>query len=192
MHISDGIITTPICLAAHGVSAAILYSSGRKAEPDDIPKMGIIGTALFVASLIHFPIGGTSIHLGLFGLAGIILGKRAFPVVYTALLLQSLIFQHGGLLTLGVNALNMGAGAFAAFLLWQVTRLPETVRALAAGFVGIFIPALLMVCEFKFSGYGKGIFYLLGIYLVTAVIESGISLGAVRFLGKVRADILPH
>lgn len=192
MHISDGIVTVPICLAAHGISLALLYSSGRKAEPDDIPKMGITGAALFVASLIHFPVAGTSIHLGLFGLAGIILGKRAFPVVYTALLLQSLIFQHGGLLTLGVNALNMGAGAFTAYVIWQLRKLPETLRALGAGFSGIFIPALLMAFEFQFSGYGKGVLYLLGIYLVAAVIESGISLGAVRFLRKVKADILPQ
>ncbi|HHS13318.1 MAG TPA: cobalamin biosynthesis protein CbiM [bacterium] len=191
MHISDGIIQTPVCLAAHAVCAAAIYISGRNTEQEDIPKMGMTGAALFTASLIHFPFAGTSIHLGLFGLAGIILGRRAFPVIYAALFLQSLIFQHGGLLTLGVNALNMGAGAWGAWLLWRVKRLPESLRAPSAGFLGILIPALLMAFEFNFSGYGKGIFYLLTIYLAVAVIESGITFSAVRFFRKVKADILP-
>ncbi len=191
MHISDGIISVPVCLAANAASVIIIYQIGKKTEPEDIPKMGMMGAALFVASLVHFPLAGASIHLGLFGLAGIILGKRAFPVIFTALLLQSLIFQHGGLLTVGVNSINMGAGAFVAMLLWRWRSLPEYVRALLAGFAGIIVPVTLMAIEFQLSGYGRGIVYLLSIYLLAALVESGITLSIVKFFRSVKSDILP-
>ncbi len=190
MHISDGIIDTNICIIANVASVALVYAAGRKTSIDDIPKMGMMGAALFVASLIHFPLAGTSIHLGLFGVAGIILGKRAFPAIFAALLFQSLIFQHGGLVTLGVNALNMGAGAFAAWLIWRMKVLPESLRAVLAGFLGIIVPVLLMSAEFHFSGYGRGIFFLFSVYLVAAVIESVISFSVVRFFRNIKPELL--
>ena len=88
MHIADGILSVEIAIAADAVSIGCVYLLGKRAEADEVPKMGLTAAALFVASLIHFPIAGTSIHLGLFGLAGIILGLRAFPVIFAALLFQ--------------------------------------------------------------------------------------------------------
>jgi cobalt/nickel transport system permease protein len=190
MHISDGIIDTNICIAASAAAVAIVYATGRNTTVDEIPKMGMMGSALFVASLIHFPLAGTSIHLGLFGIAGIILGKRAFPAIFAALLFQSLIFQHGGLLALGVNSLNMGAGAFAAWLIWRTKVIPESLRAILAGFSGIIVPVILMAAEFHVSGYGRGIFFLFSIYIVAAIIESLISLSAVKFLRNVKPELL--
>jgi cobalt/nickel transport system permease protein len=152
--------------------------------------MGMTGAALFVSSLIHFPLAGTSIHLGLFGLAGIILGKRSFPVIFTALLFQSLIFQHGGLLTLGVNAINMGTGAWVAWMIWSVAKVPVYLRALLAGFAGIFVPSLLMVAEFRLSGYGTGIALLISIYLLASAIEAAITLSVVKFFLRVKPEIL--
>lgn len=189
MHISDGIVSTPVCIAAHAVSLGIIYLSGRKAGTDEIPGMGMTGAALFVVSLIQFPLAGTSVHPGMLGLAGIILGKRSFPVVFTVLLFHALIFHHGGLLTLGLNAINMGAGAYLAWLIWRSKILPESVRALLAGFTGVFIPASLMLIEFKISGYESSIFLLLLIYAVTAAVEAAITLAAVKFFRKVKPDI---
>jgi cobalt/nickel transport system permease protein len=190
MHISDGIISTPVCIAANVAAIGIIYLSGRNAKPDEIPKMGMTGAALFVSSLIHFPLAGTSIHLGLFGLAGIILGKRSFPVIFTALLFQSLIFQHGGLLTLGVNAINMGTGAWVAWMIWSVAKVPVYIRALLAGFAGIIVPAMLMVTEFRLSGYGTGIGLLIAIYLLAAAVEAAITLSAVKFFLRVKPEIV--
>lgn len=190
MHIADGIIDTKICVAAYVVCGGLIYYSGKKMELEDVPKTGMMGAALFVTSLVHFPLAGTSVHLGLFGLAGILLGKKAFPAVFTALLFQTLIFQHGGLLTLGVNSLNMGAGAFVAYLIWQIKNLPEYLRSVLAGFFGIMIPAVLMSLEFRFSGYGKGIVYLFSIYLLAAAIEGAITFSAVKFIKRVNPAIL--
>lgn len=190
MHIADGIIDARICIAAHAISMALIYISARRIDADEIPKMGITGAALFVLSLIHIPMAGTSIHPGLFGLAGIILGRRSFPVIYTVLLFQSFIFQHGGLLTLGVNAMNMGAGAFLAWLIWKQKYIPELLRALTSGFTGIIVPSLLMLAEFRMTGYGKGIYILTSIYLFAAIAEAFISLAAVSFFRKVKSDII--
>ncbi len=190
MHISDGIVSTPACLAAHAVAAVAIYVSGRGATSEEIPRMGMTGAALFVVSLIQFPIAGVSIHLGLFGLAGIVLGRRAFPVVFTVLLIQALIFQYGGLLTLGINSINMGSGAFLAWLIWRYLPMGDFARALGAGISGILVPALLMALEFRLSGYGRGIFILLLVYIGTAVIEGGITIVAVNFFRKVKPDIL--
>lgn len=190
MHIADGIIDTRICIAANVVSLGLVYLSGRKTEAEEIPTMGITGAALFVISLIHIPFAGTSIHPGLFGLAGIILGKRAFPVIFTVLLFQSFIFQHGGLLTLGVNALNMGAGAFFAMLIWEQKFIPEFARALLAGFAGVIVPVMLISVEFSLTGYGKGIFVIMSVYALAALAESLITLTVVKFFRKVKSEII--
>jgi len=191
MHIADGIISTEIAIAADVISIGALYAFGKKTDADDIPKMGMMAAALFVASLIHFPVAGTSVHLGLFGLAGILLGVRSFPVVFVALLFQSLIFQHGGILSTGLNALNMGAGAIAAYLLWRVSGIPEFVRAFTAGFLGIMVPALFMAVEFNVSGYGRGIFYLIYVYVIVAAVEGLLTLTIVKFFRRVESPILP-
>jgi len=190
MHIADGIIDTRICIAAHAVSLGMIYLCSRRVDAEEIPKMGITGAAMFVVSLIHIPFAGTSIHPGLFGIAGIILGRRAFPVIFTILLFQSLIFQHGGLITLGVNALNMGTGAFAAWFIWKQKYVPEFVRAMLAGFAGVIIPALLMATEFRLTGYGKGIFIIFSVYVFAAIAEAVITLVVVKFFRKVKSDIL--
>lgn len=190
MHISDGIVSAPVCIAAFAATFVLIHFTSRKTPAEEIPKMGMLGAALFVSSLIHFPIAGTSVHLGLFGIAGIILGKRVFPVVFAALLLQSLIFQHGGLLSLGLNTINMGAGAFAAFLFWKIKFIPEFIRAIIAGMLGIIIPASLMIFEFILSDYGSSISSLLIVYIITAAIEGGITLSAVLFLKKIKPEII--
>jgi len=190
MHISDGIINNNICIVGHFIALGWVYMSGRKAESEDIPKMGITAAALFVISLIHIPIGGTSLHPGLFGITGIILGKRAFPVIFSVLLFQALIFQHGGLLSLGLNALNMGIGAHLAFYIWQQKFINEHVKSFLAGFVGAIIPVVLMALEFRLSGYGKGILVIFSIYILVAVFEGFLALFVVNFFRKVKSDII--
>ncbi|MBN1272287.1 MAG: energy-coupling factor ABC transporter permease [Candidatus Aminicenantes bacterium] len=190
MHIADGIVSTEAVLAADAVTVGVLYLFGRKVEVSEVPKMGFMAAALFVASLIHFPMAGTSLHLGLFGLAGIILGLRAFPAVFAALFFQALIFQHGGLLSVGLNTLNMGAGALLGFFIWKLSAVPESLRALAAGFLGIMLPAFLLTMEFQLSGYGRSVFFILSIYLIAAAAEGILTLVVVGFFRKVEPSVL--
>lgn len=46
---------------------------------ESIPKVGVLSSAFFVATLIHVPVGPSSIHLVLNGLMGVMLGWAAFP-----------------------------------------------------------------------------------------------------------------
>lgn len=190
MHISDGIIGTEICVAALAVGSGLIYLTSRNTPQEEIPRMGITAAALFAVSTIHIPLAGTSIHPGLYGLAGLILGRRSVPVIFTALLFQALIFQHGGLLTLGVNTLNMSAGALAAWKIWEMRKFPVLFRAGLAGFSGVFLPAVLMAGEFYLSGYGAGIAYFFSVYLLTGLLEAALTLSSVKFLLKVKPEII--
>lgn len=191
MHIADGIVPVSVCLAADAVALGGAYFFGRKLEAEEVPRMGLTAAAVFTVSLLNFPLGGTSIHLGLFGFAGILLGARAFPVVFATLLFQSLVFQHGGLISLGLNTVNMGAGALAGWLIWKsLPRIPEVIPAFLAGFTGIFLPAMMMASEFSLSGYGKGIFYIITVYLPAAVIEGVLTVFIIGFFRKSRPELI--
>jgi cobalt/nickel transport system permease protein len=190
MHIADGILSLEICLAADAAAVAGIYVFGRRIRSEEVPRMGLMAAALFTASLLHFPLAGTSIHLGLMGLAGIILGRRSFPVIFATLLFQSLLFQHGGLVAVGVNTLNMGSGALLAWLIWKIKPLPLVVRAFGSGFAGILLPAVLMALEFHFSGYGRSIFYLIYVYVLTGAIEGVLTAVAVGFFKRVNPGML--
>jgi cobalt/nickel transport system permease protein len=190
MHVADGILSPQLCVAAGVAAAAGAFVASRRTKTDEIPKMGLMAAALFTASLIHVPLAGTSVHLGLLGLAGVLLGARSFPVVFAAVLLQTLIFQHGGLLSLGVNVLNMGAGALSAAALWSLPRLGEDVRAFAAGLFGVLVPAFLLALELQASDYGRGVFVVLALYGLTGLLEGLLTVAIVRFFRRTRSTIL--
>jgi cobalt/nickel transport system permease protein len=190
MHIADGILPASACIAAHVVAWTGVVVTSRNLEPREVSRMGLLASAAFVSSLVHMPIAGASVHLGLFGLLGVLLGKRAFPVVFAALLFQALLFQHGGLLSLGVNALNMGAGALAGWMIWRMPNLSESTRAFGAGFFGTLLPAALMAVEFAAAGYGRGFYWIAGLYSVVAAAEGLVTMAAVVFFRRTRPEIL--
>jgi cobalt/nickel transport system permease protein len=190
MHIADGIIPNLWCGAAHGISWSALYWLGRHIETEEVVRLGMLASASFAISLIHFPLGATSIHLGLYGLAGILAGRRAFPVIFAALLFQTILFQHGGLLSLGLNAANMGAGALLASLLWRSGIGPHSFRAFLCGFIGVLTPALLIACEFSLTGYGKGFYFMAALYLGAAALEGMLTVAIVGFLHRTRPALL--
>ena len=190
MHIADGIIPNMWCGAAHGVSWAALYWLGKRLETEEVVRLGMLASASFVISLVHFPLGGTSVHLGLYGLTGILAGRRAFPVIFAALLFQTLLFQHGGLLSLGLNALNMGTGALFAAVLWRTGFGADAIRAFLCGFAGVLIPALLIALEFSLTGYGKGFLFMAVLYLGAAALEGVLTAAAVSFVRGSRPALL--
>lgn len=190
MHIADGILPAVWCGAAHGASWGALYWLGRKVETEEVVRLGMLASAAFVVSLVHFPLGGTSVHLGLYGLIGILAGRRAFAVLFAALLFQAVLFQHGGLVTLGVNAWNMGLGALAAACIWRLGAGPEWVRAFLAGFVGLLLPAMLIAGEFALAGYGKGFAFVAMLSVGVAAAEGLLTVAAVRFLRAARPALL--
>ena len=107
MHISEGVLSTPLVAAGWGLTAAGTWLGLRKIEPQRVPALGLMAAMLFVSSLVHVPIGLSNAHLVMNGLAGLLLGWSLFPAMLTALALQALLFQFGGLTSLGVNTFNL-------------------------------------------------------------------------------------
>lgn len=190
MHIADGVLPVELCVASQAIAWTGLYALGRRLHPEEVSRMGLMAAASFVASLANFPLLGVTVHLGLFGLLGIVLGRRAFPVVFATLLFQTLLFQHGGLLSLGVNAVNMGAGALAAWGLWTAPLASSQLRAFGAGFVGTLLPAAMMAAEFAATDYGRGVAVLALPFLAAAVVEGAVTAAAVTFFERTKPEIL--
>ena len=74
------------------MSAAGVAVGLKRTSNEQIPEVAILASAFFVASLIHVPLGPTSVHLILNGLVGLILGWATFPAILVGLLLQALLF----------------------------------------------------------------------------------------------------
>jgi cobalt/nickel transport system permease protein len=190
MHIADGILPVGVSAAAGAVALGLVYAGSRNLETEEIPRMGIFAAALFIVSLIHFPMGATSIHLGLYGLAGLLFGIRAIPIIFVNLLFQSLIFQHGGLVCLGVNTLTMGSGALAAWGLWNIPRINKQIKSFFCGFFGILIPAVLIALLFVMAHYGKGMAFIVPVYLPASIIEGLLTVAIYNYFNKVKPEFL--
>ena len=190
MHVADGIFPVAGCFAAHLASLGCLYSTSRDVQVAEASKMGLGAAAAFVVSTIQFPIAGLPVHLGLYGLLGILLGKRSFTALYACLLFQTLLLQYGGLVALGVNALNMGLGVFAAWGIWRLVPTPLPLRAALAGALGTLLPALLLAWEFELADYGRGFYVVAALYAAVAALEGAVTALVVGFLRRAKPDML--
>jgi hypothetical protein len=111
MHISEGVLSAPVLISG-GVLAAVGTAIGlKKIDYDQLARVGILSASFFVASLVHVPIGPSSVHLIMNGIVGLLLGWAAVPAILVALLLQAVFFQFGGITTLGVNTIIMALPA---------------------------------------------------------------------------------
>ncbi|WP_298904981.1 cobalt transporter CbiM [uncultured Aliiroseovarius sp.] len=118
MHIVDGALSNPVLLGGAVLAVGGIAMGLKKLPLERIPAAGVLSASFFVASLIHVPIGPSSVHLILNGLAGLVLGWAAFPALFVGLLLQAVFFGFGGLTVLGVNAVNIAGPAVLAGLIF--------------------------------------------------------------------------
>lgn len=197
MHIADGILTGPVLTAGFAATAVIAAITMRRMDLEEIPKISVITAVFFIASLIKFPLGPSSVHLILNGLAGVVLGRRAFPAVMLGIILQTLLFGHGGVTVIGVNAVMLGGGALVAFLVWQqrlrvnVARREVVFGALAgaAGTISsglVLAAALLTTGEAFFATAG----YVLAAHVPIMLIEAAVVGACAGFLARVKPEIL--
>lgn len=196
MHISDGVLPVPVSIAGYAVSFAITAWSVRKSDPEQLPKVAVVTSAFFVASLIHVPMGPTSVHLLLPGLVGILLGSDAFISILLGIALQSFLFQFGGITAIGANALMMGVPALVAgwfFRMFKGKTLGRNmvVAALTSGACVVLAVAILAGLLYTggedFLGVAK---LAILAHLPVIGIESAVSAFAVSFLYKVKPDLL--
>jgi len=198
MHISEGVLSPGVLVAGAALSAAGVAAGLRKLENEEIPSVGILSAAFFVGSLVRVPVGPASVHLTLNGLLGFLLGWKAFPAILVGLTLQALLFQFGGITTLGVNTLVMALPAVMCHYLfgWGMRKgtrphvLPLT--AFACGFSAVLISGLLL----GFSLYLTGEAFLPVAKVVVAahfpvmVVEGGVTAACVLFLRRVKPELL--
>jgi len=157
----------------------------------------MLSAAFFVASLIHVPVGPSNVHLILNGIVGLLLGWAAFPAILTALLLQAVMFQYGGITTLGVNTVIMAVPAVVCYHLCAPFIFKKRPVAVAAAFVcgagSVFLGAVVVGAGLMFT---EGSFLEVAGLVVTAhlpimIIEGVMTVFCVAFLKKVKPEMLP-
>lgn len=119
MHIVDGALSNPVVIGGAIAAVGGIAIGLKSLDLDRIPTAGVLSASFFVASLIHVPIGPSSVHLILNGLAGLLLGWAAFPALFVGLLLQAVFFGFGGLTVLGINTLNIALPAVLVGLMFR-------------------------------------------------------------------------
>ena len=197
MHISEGILSGPVLVSGIAFAAAGTAIGLKKLDYDRIPQAAILSAAFFVASLIHVPIGPSSVHLILNGIVGLILGWGAFPAILVALMLQTLFFQFGGITTLGINTLNMALPAVLCYYLFgrmvHKRHFIALISVFACGFFSVFLGAIMVGLSLIFTeeNFFKVSSLLVIAHLPVMVIEGIITALCVAFLKKVQPAMLP-
>jgi cobalt/nickel transport system permease protein len=196
MHISDGVLPISVAIGAYAAGAALVYWSARRSRTRDMPKLAVMTAAFFVASLVHIPFGPTSVHLILPGLTGALLGPSAFLAIGLGLMLQSLLFQFGGLTALGANSMMMGVPALVCGWLFQKLRGDTPARqAIVGGLAGALgtVLAALILAGLLVTG-GEDFFGVAKIALLAhvpvIVIEGLVSGFTIGFLARVKPEML--
>ncbi len=196
MHISEGILSGPVLLTGAALAAAGTAVGLKKLDYDRIAQTGILSAAFFVASLIHVPVGPTSVHLILNGIVGLLLGWCAFPAILIALLLQGLFFQFGGITTLGVNTLIMALPAVICYYLFSPFIVNKNTSAMIAaflcGFLCVFLSAVIMGAALVFSeeNFLEISALVIVAHLPVMVIEGVITAFCIVFLKKVKPELI--
>ena len=197
MHISEGVLSGPVLAAGAAVALAGTAYGLKKLDFEKIPRTAVLSAGFFAASLVHVPIGVSSAHLILNGILGLLLGWTAFPAIATALILQAVLFQFGGITTLGVNTAVMAAPAVFCYLtLGKVVSKGGPMGmagAFACGFFSVFFSGILVALALYFSeeNFFEAAAAVLGAHIIIMIMEGVISVICIEFLKKVQPGMLP-
>ena len=197
MHISEGVLSGPVLISGIALAAAGTAIGLKKLNYDRIPRAAILSASFFVASLIHVPIGPSSVHLILNGIVGLILGWGAFPVILVALALQAVFFQFGGITTLGVNTVIMAFPAVLCYYLFGrlVGKGPRIAlpAAFVCGALAVFLAGILVGLALTFSeeNFLTASYLVVMAHIPVMIIEGIITAFCVLFLKKVQPEMLP-
>lgn len=197
MHISEGVLSAGVLGGGAAVTIGCTALGLKKLDYDKMVHVAILASAFFVASLIHVNIGPVSVHLILNGVVGLLLGLAAFPAILTALILQSLFFQYGGLTALGVNCLIMAVPAVIVHYLFLPLLGKSRALTFTAGFLSglasILGSCLLLGAALWFTDeqFLKTSIAIISAHIPVMIIEGIVTGFCVSFLVKVYPEILP-
>lgn len=191
MHISEGILSGGMIVTGWAGTIAGVSFGLKRTNPDKIIQTALISSAFFLASLVNIRIGPSSTHLSLLAPMGLVLGQAVFPAVFTALLLQAVLFGFGGLVVLGANTLVMGASSLAAYLIFgrMIRERSVKIAALLAFMAGTFAVIMgaglagimLWMTDSSFAGAVK---LLMIAHVPVAVIEGVVTAFLVMWMKK--------
>lgn len=201
MHISDGVLS-PAVIAFGWIISIILvglsFKWAQKQGPiaEQIPKLSVFTAAFFVASLIHINVPPTSVHLILNGLLGVVLGALAYPAMFIGLILQALLFQHGGITAIGINCFNIGVPALICYAVFRKGYGMGVSMPVIGGISGglaillttIFLAITLITAGEQFEMMAKLVVIP---HMVIMVIEAIMTASVVAYLAKVKPELLP-
>lgn len=144
-----------------GGSDVSFQSRLSKMGQEKIWRMAAVGSLIFSAQMVNFPInGGTSGHLLGGVLAALVIGPfEALLVMAVILSTQAFVFGDGGLLALGANIFNMGiVGVFGGYAFFQFLDKKSRGKknflrnAFVAAWVSVIAAAIATSFEIAFSG----------------------------------------
>lgn len=210
MHIPDGFLPPQVCLTGYALTGGLTWYSLQQIKRDrhtqaNIPKASLLTAAFFVASLISIPIPPTSVHLIFNGLMGAVLGFYAFPAILIGLFFQAIMFNHGGMTTLGINAIIIGAPAIAGHYLFRQRehlrgkkQILTKVLSFAAGAGALLISAsmfaILLITfispDLDVNAERTAILLSFGGYGIQAIVEGLFSVMLISFLEQVKPELL--
>ena len=208
MHIGPGFLSPPVwgAMAAAGGAAVAgsLAVAGRRLDERKVPLMGVMGAFVFAAQMVNFPVlPGTTGHLGGGFLLGVLFGAPVGIIIMASVLVvQSLVFQDGGVEALGANIVAMGVvpcllGA-AVRGLWRNRPRVAAVASFVGATAAVVLGATLVLAGLALSGTsarlaeGRTFLYALGlmdgIHLAIGVVEGLISVAVIRFVIQMRPE----
>lgn len=157
MHIPDGYLNIPTCVAAYGLMTPVWAVAGKKLKTTlqarVVPLLALGAAFSFVLMMFNFPLpGGSSGHAVGGGLLAILLGPwAAVSIVSIVVAIQALVFHDGGLTTLGANALNMAfVLPFTSYFVYRLLSrlLKKALAGAVAAYLGLtaaaFTTALML------------------------------------------------
>jgi cobalt/nickel transport system permease protein len=157
MHVVDGALSNEVMIAGGLLAVGGIGLGLKSLTLERIPAAGMLSATFFVASLIHVPIGPSSVHLIMNGLVGLVLGWAAFPALFVALVLQAVFFGFGGVMVLGVNTVAIALPAVIIGILCRRYAASADIRVAAlfgagAGGGAIALTALFVAFSLWASG----------------------------------------
>ncbi len=190
VHLPDGLIQGPWIVAGWLVTILLIIVTSRKLKDEEIPRISFLTAVFFLTSMIPVQVpSGPKTHLLLNGLIGIILGPRAALSIAPALFLQSLLFAHGGFLSLGLNITVMSIPAilvqpFASLIQAPLSSNKPWVRFSACTLALVFcltataLGILLLYKQFNFENKYEIVNQILALlvspsYILGSIIISG-------------------
>ncbi len=193
MHISEGVLKPEIIVPCSALCVVLVSSLIYKLKTSEIPKVAAVSAMFFMASFIHVPIGVTSIHLVLSGLAGAFLGANAVLAIFIALFFQALLFGYGGLSALGVNLLIIASPALLSpYLLKLSFKRYRLFFWFLIGFLPILCSSALLSLTLVLNGkeFAPVAALVFTSNLALMALEGIISLFALSFIFRVKKDLL--